>query len=77
MTEQQQTPEQKAAEKPGYLSTEFYINVVAILAGIIMASGLIPEGGVAAQIIGGVMTAIASASYTAGRSVLKKNMLNK
>lgn len=77
MTEQQQTPEQKAAEKPGYLSTEFYINVVAILAGIIMASGIIPEGGVAAQIIGGVMTAIASASYTAGRSVLKKNMLSK
>lgn len=70
--------EQKPVEiKKGMYSTEFWINVVAMLAGIVMASGAIPEGGLAAQIIGGVMTAIASASYTAGRSVLKKNSLPK
>lgn len=74
---EEQAPEKKIDVKKGLYSTEFWINVVAMIAGIVMASGAIPEGGVVAQIVGGVMMAISSASYTAGRSILKKHVIDK
>jgi hypothetical protein len=69
--------QQQIEIKKGIYSSEFWVNVVAMLAGIVMASGAIPEGGVVAQIVGGVMMAISSASYTAGRSILKKHVIDK
>lgn len=63
---------ESGANKPGYKTTEFWINAVAMIAGIILASGAIAEGGMIAQIVGGVMASLGGASYTAGRSVIKK-----
>jgi len=64
------------ADKPGFKTSEFWINVVAIIAGIVIASGLIEDGGMVAQIVGGIMSSLAAASYTAGRSVVKRKQID-
>jgi len=55
--------------KSGLKSTELWFNAIAFVVGAVLtATGA--EGGVA-QIIGGVMMALAPTSYAAGRASLK------
>ena len=58
-------------QKPGYKSTEFWLSSVATLLGIALASGLVPDGGTAAQLVGGALSMLASLGYTASRTQVK------
>jgi hypothetical protein len=57
--------------KPGYKSTEFWLSSAATVLGIALASGAVPEGGMAGQIIGGVLALLANLGYTASRTKVK------
>jgi hypothetical protein len=57
--------------KPGIQTTEFWLSSTATLLGIVMASGAIHDGGLAAQIIGGVLSVLAALGYTAARAKVK------
>lgn len=57
--------------KPGYRTSEFWLSTVAILLGIVLASGAVPEGGMVAQIVGGVLSVLSSLGYTASRTQVK------
>ena len=59
------------AAKPGYQTTEFWLSALAMVLGVVMASGAIPNGGTAAQIVGGVLSVLASLGYTASRTKVK------
>ncbi|NRA40564.1 MAG: hypothetical protein HRU15_20635 [Planctomycetes bacterium] len=59
------------SKKPGIRSTEFWLSTGATVLGIILASGAIPDGGMAAQIIGGIVSVLASLGYTASRTQVK------
>lgn len=58
-------------KKAGIKSSEFWLSSIAALLGIILASGMIPEGGTVGQIIGGVVSLLASLGYTASRTKIK------
>lgn len=64
--------EEAKTVKPGYKSTEFWLSAVATLLGIVLASGAIPEGGTIAQIVGGILSVLASLGYTASRTQVKR-----
>ncbi len=57
--------------KPGIQTTEFWLSSVATLLGGVMASGAIHDGGIVAQIIGGVLSVLAALGYTAARAKVK------
>ncbi len=57
--------------KPGIQTTEFWLSSVATLLGVVMASGAIHDGGIVAQIIGGVLSVLAALGYTAARAKVK------
>ena len=56
--------------KTGIKSTEFWVSIIGMLGGIILAS---MEGSQWTQIIGGILTAVCGGSYTMGRSLVKSN----
>lgn len=58
--------------KPGYRTSEFWLSSLAMLLGVVLASGAMPEGGIASQIAGGVLSVLASLGYTASRTQVKK-----
>ncbi len=60
------------AKKAGYRTTEFWLSSLAMVLGVVLASGAIPEGGMAGQIVGGVLSVLASLGYTASRTQVKK-----
>ncbi len=60
------------AKKPGFKTTEFWLSSIAMVLGVVLASGAIPEGGMAGQIVGGVLSVLASLGYTASRTQVKK-----
>lgn len=60
------------AKKPGFKTTEFWLSSLAMVLGVVLASGAIPEGGMAGQIVGGVLSVLASLGYTASRTQVKK-----
>lgn len=64
-------PTAAAAPKPGIQTTEFWLSSVATLLGVVMASGAIHDGGIVAQIIGGVLSVLAALGYTASRAKVK------
>ena len=63
-------------KNPGIKSTEFWLSSGATILGIVLASGVIPDGGMAAQIIGGVLSVLASLGYTASRPQVKVSETN-
>ena len=65
-------PETPEVTKPGYKTTEFWMTAVATILGIVLASGVVPDGGMAAQIIGGTLTILAQLGYTSSRTQVKK-----
>jgi len=56
--------------KTGIKSTEFWVSIIGMIGGIILAS---MEGNQWTQIIGGILTAVCGGSYTMGRSLVKSN----
>ena len=58
--------------KPGYKTTEFWLNLLVFLLGAALASGLIADGTLTDQIIGGAMSIISSLSHTISRTGVKK-----
>lgn len=63
--------EKSLVEKPGFKTTEFWLSVLVILAGLVMASGLVLEGSMAGKIVGGVLAVLSQLGYTASRSKVK------
>jgi hypothetical protein len=59
-------------QKPGFQTTEFWLSTIATLAGILLASGALAEGGTAAQITGGILAVLVSLGYTASRTAIKR-----
>ena len=57
--------------RPGYKTTEFWLSAVAVILGLLMASGAIADGSTAAVIVGGASTLLASLGYTAARAKVK------
>jgi len=60
-------------EKAGYKTTEFWLSAIAAILGIVLASGAIPDGGTAGQIIGGALSLLGTLGYTASRTQVKKS----
>ncbi len=60
------------ATKPGWKTSEFWMNVAGMLLGAVMASGVIAEGNTMIQAIGGLAVMICPAAYAAGRGLAKK-----
>ena len=57
--------------KAGWKTTEFWLSTVALVLGLVLASGALPDGGLAAQIVGGVLSVLAQLGYTAARAQVK------
>jgi|TARA_R100000656_G_scaffold9416_4_gene10291 drug/metabolite transporter (DMT)-like permease len=57
-------------KKTGIKSTEFWISIVGMLGGVILAS---MEGSQWTQVIGAILAAVCGGSYTMGRSLVKSN----
>lgn len=63
--------------KPAYKTTEFYITIVAVIVGIIAASGVIPTSGdksIYVQIFGMVQTSLVSMGYGIARGIAKSGV---
>lgn len=58
-------------EKPGWRTSEFYLNLAAMVIGAFMASGLFADGHIALQIAGIAMTALSALGYTGARKSVK------
>lgn len=56
---------------PGYKTTEFWLSLIAIIAGFVASSGVLPQGGLAAQIVGGVVSVLGLLGYTSSRTQQK------
>ena len=54
----------------GFKSTEFWINLVGMLGGFLLAS---MGDSTWSQLVGGVLAAVCGGSYTIGRSMVKGN----
>jgi len=59
--------------KPGFKTTEFWLSTIAVVLGIVLASGAVTDGGIVAQIVGGVLSVLSSLGYTAARTKVKVN----
>ncbi|MAB56113.1 MAG: hypothetical protein CL524_01050 [Aequorivita sp.] len=57
-------------KRKGYKSTEFWLNAVGLITGLILGSGAVGENQWT-QLIGGIVAAVCGASYTMGRSMVK------
>jgi hypothetical protein len=62
-----------APVKPGYKTSEFWLNLIAVFAGLATAGGMLPAGGMAAQICGTVIAVLASLGYTNSRTQVKNS----
>lgn len=58
--------------KPGYKTTEFWMSMIAVVIGAVMASGAFGIEGTAAQIVGIVESALVALGYTGARLTLKR-----
>lgn len=57
--------------KKGYQTSEFYFSAVALLIGVLYASGVISAGTTADKIAGLACSLLATLGYTVSRSALK------
>jgi hypothetical protein len=57
--------------KPGYKTTEFWLTALATILAMLMMSGAISDGGLAAKIVGGAIAILAQLGYTAARAAVK------
>jgi len=64
-----------AGVKPGYLTTEFWLTLLAQLIGILYQAGMIHDGTVFGKIIALVVMALSAAGYAVSRGLAKGNPL--
>lgn len=57
--------------KPGWQTSEFWLSALAAIVGLLLASGLVPEGGLGARIVGAIMTALGAMGYSVSRGIAK------
>ena len=57
--------------KPGYLTTEFYLKLAAMLLTALFASGVIPTTGTAATVTAIAATMLGALGYTVSRTLVK------
>lgn len=57
--------------KPGYLTTEFWLKVAALVLTALYASGVIPTAGTAATVVAIAATMLGALGYTVSRTLLK------
>lgn len=58
--------------KPGFKTTEFWLSSLAVILGMVLASGAVSDGGMAEKIVGGVLSVLGTLGYTASRTTVKK-----
>ena len=59
--------------KPGYKTTEFWMSMMAVALGAVVASGAIEIEGASAQIVGLIEAALVALGYTGARLTLKNS----
>ncbi len=59
------------ADKPGYKTTEFWFSTLAAVVGIVIASGIVPESGLGAQLVGALVSGLAALGYSVSRGLAK------
>ena len=65
--------EPKPVVKPGWKSTEFWLTAIAEIVGLIILSGGLVVGSMAAKIVGGIVAVLAVVGYDASRAKVKSN----
>jgi len=58
-------------DKPGFKTSEFWLSLLVMVLGTLMASGVLSDGGMVAKIIGGVMNMLGVLGYTYARAKVK------
>ena len=58
--------------KPGWKTTEFWLSVMALLVGALIASGAFADGGTLAQVLAFAASALTALGYTVARGLAKK-----
>ena len=58
-------------KKPGFLTSEFWMSTAVVLGGLLLASGAITDDSMAAKIVGGVLSVLATLGYTNARAKVK------
>lgn len=59
--------------KPGWKTTEFWLATFASIMGAVVASGIVPETGPYSQVVGIIVTVLASLGYSVSRANVKAN----
>ena len=60
--------------KPGYKTTEFWMSLIAVGLGIVVAAGVVPMEGMSAQIVGLIEAGLVALGYTGARMTLKNSV---
>lgn len=58
--------------RTGYKTTEFWLSLVAMLVGALIASGVLADGGMPLQVAGMVASALAAMGYSSSRAKSKQ-----
>lgn len=58
--------------KSGWRSSEFWLSSVAVLMGVLLSSGLVPDASPWAKLVGVVASILGALGYTVSRSIVKK-----
>jgi hypothetical protein len=62
------------AAKPGYQTTEFWLTLLTMLLGTLLASDALADHNTALEIVGGAMTLLAKFGYVYSRTALKASL---
>lgn len=62
-------------KKPGYKTTEFWLSALAVIAGMVLASGALGEHTGLYQALSFGLTALGALGYTASRTLVKASEL--
>lgn len=58
-------------ERPGWRTTEFWLTALAVLVGLLLASGALPADSAVARAVGAIASALASTGYSWSRAKVK------
>ncbi len=68
---QNEIKENEIKEKPGYKTSEFWLTFLAMILGVLMASGAIGPDNIVSEIAGMAVLALSKLGYTASRANVK------
>lgn len=64
-----------AALKPGFKTTEFWLKTVAVIGGLVVASGAFPDTSPVAKIVALIVSGLSAMGYSSQRAELKQTAL--